>query len=230
MLDFYSLYTLLRNLLQKYTYMFIISSEIYSFIYILDDEMDVLVKLLETGKTVFSLSELKILLKKENNVAINLLLQPLKKKGILLNLSYGIWSLKHYDTMELASKLRSGSYISFETVLQDAGVIFQHYDHTIFLATNNSFVKTIGPIHFEYHKIKDTILRNSLWILNFDNKYMIASRERAICDMVYLYKNIVFDNLRPLNADKIEEISLIYPKTTVLLLKQLVKNVRSIQT
>lgn len=202
----------------------------YIFIYFLDDNMSVLTRLLQTKKTVFNFSDLKLIFSKENSSYINLLLQPLKKKGVLLNLSYGIRAFKEYDNLELASKLRSGSYISFETVLQDAGVIFQHYDHTVFLATNNSFVKTIGSMHFEYHKIKDTILRNTLWILNFDNKYMIASPERAICDMVYLYKNIVFDNLRPLNADKIEEISLMYPKTTVLLLKQLVKNVRSSQT
>lgn len=206
------------------------SSEIYVFLYILSDEMNLLAKLLATRKTVFSLSELKIILKRENNVYINLLLQSLKKKWILQNLSYGIWAFRDYDIFELASKLRSSSYISFETVLEKSGIIFQHYDHTIFLASNNSFKKQIGKLTFEYHKIKDTILTNSLWMVNVENRYMIASPERAVCDMVYLYKNIVFDNIRSLNADKLEEIAQIYPKKTNLLLNQLIKNVRSSKT
>ncbi|MEI7919795.1 MAG: hypothetical protein WCH65_06600 [bacterium] len=59
---------------------------------------------------------------------------------------------------------------------------------------------------------------------------MIASPERAICDTVYLYNTIIFDNLRPLQAEKIEEIANIYPKKTFLLLIQLIKNVRSSKT
>ena len=105
--------------------------------------MGVLTRLLQTKKTVFNFSELKILFKKENSSYINLLLQPLKKKGVLLNLSYGIWVFKDYNLLELASKIRPGSYISFETVLQKAGVIFQHYDHTISLAGNNTLKKQV---------------------------------------------------------------------------------------
>jgi hypothetical protein len=59
---------------------------------------------------------------------------------------------------------------------------------------------------------------------------MIASPERAICDTVYLYNTIVFDNLRPLQTEKIQEIAYIYPKKTFLLLMELIKNVESSTT
>jgi len=54
---------------------------------------------------------------------------------------------------------------------------------------------------------------------------MIATTERAVCDMVYLYKDIIFDNIRPLKKQKLEEISKIYPKSTILLINKLIQNV-----
>lgn len=192
--------------------------------------MKTLATLLNTKKTVFTISELKQIFKKENGKYINLLLQPLKKQWILINPHYGIWAFKEYDLLELASKLKSKSYISFETVLQKTGIIFQNYEHTVTLASNNTLTKKTKWYDFTYHKIRDSILTNPIGIINHNNIYMIASPERAVCDTVYLYNTIIFDNLRPLQAEKIEEIANIYPKKTFLLLIQLIKNVRSSKT
>lgn len=186
--------------------------------------------LLSTKKTVFSTGELKQLFKKENGSYINTSLQPLKKSGILINPMKSIRSFKEYDILELGAKLKSQSYISFETVLQQAGVIFQTYEYTITLASDNTVTKHVVWADFTYHKIKNTILTNPMGIYNHENKYMIASPERAVCDMVYLYHNIYFDNLTPLNADLIDELAPIYPKTTILLLKKLADHVRSSTT
>jgi hypothetical protein len=68
-------------------------------------------------------------------------------------------------------------------------------------------------------------LKNPIGIINYKNKYMIATTERAVCDMVYLYKDIIFDNIRPLEKQKLEEISKIYPKSTILLINKLIQNV-----
>ncbi len=186
--------------------------------------------LLSTKRTVFTTSELKQLFKKENGSYISLLLQPLKKQWILINPLQGIRAFKEYDILELGAKLKSQSYISCETVLQQAGVIFQTYEYTITLASDNTVTKHVAWADFTYHKIKNTILTNPIGIHNYENKYMIASPERAVCDMVYLYHNIHFDNLTPLNADLIDDIAPIYPKTTILLLKKLADNVRSSTT
>jgi len=53
---------------------------------------------------------------------------------------------------------------------------------------------------------------------------MIASAERAVCDMIYLTKNYHFDNISNLNIDKLEDIKDIYNKTTALLINKLIKN------
>lgn len=187
--------------------------------------MKILQKLIESKKTVFTISDMKKIFWNENNKYINLLIQPLKREWILLNLSYGIRALKDYDIFELSSKLKSWSYISFETVLQKDWIIFQNYNNTIMLASDNSIKKNIWKFSFEYHKIKDDILKNPIGIVNYQNKYMIASTERAVCDMVYLYKDIIFDNIRPLKKQKLEEISKIYPKSTTLLINKLIQNV-----
>lgn len=188
--------------------------------------MKYLKTLIESKNTVFTISELKFLFKIKNPTQINEILQTMKKQNIVKNLWYGIWTLPEYDKLELASKLRKSSYISLEYILQKSGIIFQSYEKTITLAGNNTFKKEIDWLNFEFHKIKPSILSNPLWLV-YTWKYYIATPERAVCDMIYLYKNIVFDNIQPLNTELLSELSEIYPNTTSLLIKKLIKNVKS---
>ena len=120
------------------------SSEIYNILYILSDNMKYLKTLIESKNTVFTTSELKILLKIKNASQLNVNLQTIKKQNIVKNLWYGIRTLNNYDKLELASKLRKNSYISLEYVLQKSGIIFQSYEKTITLAGNNTFTKEIA--------------------------------------------------------------------------------------
>lgn len=183
-------------------------------------------KLLDTWNTVFSIADIKKIFGKTNSAYVNLLLQSLKKQWILQNIYYGIWVFQKYDLLELASKLVKSSYISFETVLQKHNVIFQHYQKTITLASTNTLQKQVDWYIFAYHKIRDSILMNPIGIQN-TGKYMIASAERAICDMIYLYKNIHFDNIGSLDLMRLEEIAHIYPKTTFLAIQKLIDNAQS---
>lgn len=76
---------------------------------------------------------------------------------------------------------------------------------------------------FVFHKLKDSILSNPLWLKN-NWKYLIASKERAICDRLYLSKNYYFDNLSEIDFEKLEEISKIYNnKRLVLEINKLIK-------
>lgn len=79
----------------------ILSSEIYYFYYILDDEMKYLSNLIASKNTVFTISELKFLFNTKNAVHINLIMQRMKKQNIVKNLAYGIWTLNDYDKLEL---------------------------------------------------------------------------------------------------------------------------------
>ena len=95
------------------------------------------------------------------------------------------------------------------------------------MASDNTLVLNIKWINYEYHKLNNNILINPTGIINYKNKYMIASKERAVCDMIYLYKNFYFDNINSLNINKLEALQDIYNKSTALNIKKLIKNVRS---
>ena len=102
----------------------------------------------------------------------------------------------------MATSIYIPSYISFETVLREAGVIFQHYD-TIFVATKWTRTVIIDKYTLTFRKLKDIILFNSTGIIN-NNNYSIATLERAFLDMAYLFPNYYFDNLKPINWEKCE--------------------------
>ncbi|HPC34161.1 MAG TPA: hypothetical protein PLP73_00740 [Candidatus Absconditabacterales bacterium] len=185
-----------------------------------------IIPLLKSGKTVFNINDVQQLLGQSNKDYTRLVLYRMTKRGILTRIKSGIFALPNYDILELASKLKPKSYISFETVLQKDGIIFQDYSQTITLASDNTLQKKANGFVFEYHKLSDFILTNTIGIKNYKNNYMIASTERAVCDMIYLYKNIYFDNIRNLNVYKLEKLKDIYNKKTSLLIGQLIENVR----
>ncbi len=170
--------------------------------------------LLNSGKTVFTKKDLEKILNFKSKKALDMFLYREKKKGFLKNIYYGIYSLKKYNILELAGKIRKKSYISLETVLKKHGVIFQYYDN-IFLVSDDSLEKEVWEMKFSFNKIKDSVLLNQLW-LEHKKSYTIASVERAICDRIYLSKNYYFDDLEWVNLEKLEEISHIYNNKRVI--------------
>lgn len=182
-------------------------------------------KIISSGKTVFTIWDLKKILHLESNYSIRNYLSKQWKKEILNNLYYWIWAFKNYDLFELATKLKKNSYISFETVLKKEGIIFQDYWETIFLASDNSIEKNTQDNTFKYSKIKDSILYNPLGITHKWN-YSIASKERAICDRLYLSSNYYFDSLEWIDFDKLEKISKIYNKRVILEVNKIIKDVK----
>ena len=139
---------------------------------------------------------------------------------MLTRLSRGVFAKgKQYDIRELAASLYSPSYISFETVLREAGIIFQHYD-TTFVAARWPKTVTIDGHAFVFRKIKDAVLFNTVGIIHKDT-FSIATPERAFLDMVYLFPDYYFDNLRSIDLDLCEKIAGIYSN------KKLVKRLQA---
>jgi hypothetical protein len=131
------------------------------------------------------------------------------KRGQLYAIRRGLYAKdKNYDRLELATKIFTPSYISFETILAEAGVIFQHYKQ-IFVATYQT--KEIGCDNqvYSFKKIKDVILTNSAGVENRGN-YFAATKERAFLDVLYLNKEYHFDNLSPLDFRKVQVLLPIY--------------------
>jgi len=165
--------------------------------------------LLRFNKTIFSTKEIALLWNEENSVAVRNRLNDYVKNGKLIRLRRGLYSKdKNYDKFELAVNIYTPSYISFETVLYKAGAIFQYYN-SIFVASYLARDINVDNQKYSYRKIKDTILTNQSGIKR-NNNYYIASPERAFLDVVYLNKGYHFDNLSPIEWDKVFEILPVY--------------------
>lgn len=74
------------------------------------------------------------------------------KSGSIKKLSRGVYAKDHYDVLELANKLYAPSYISLETVLQKAGVIFQYYE-SIFAVSYLTRTVEVSGHTIEYRRI-----------------------------------------------------------------------------
>ncbi len=181
-------------------------------------------KLLKTKKSVFTVNDLKNILDTKKENTIRNYLSRAKKRWFIENLYYWIWKITGRDLniYEFACKIKKKSYISFETVLKETWVIFQYYWNTIFLASDNSIEKQALWKVFKFCKIKDSILINPLWVEHKWN-YSIASKERAICDRLYLNHNYYFDNIDSVDFDKLSEIAKIYNKRVILEVNNLIK-------
>lgn len=170
---------------------------------------DYLDSLLRSSKTVFSTKDIPILWKESSNINTRARLHYAVAQGQLLHLRRGLYAKdKSYNPYELAIKINTPAYISFETVLAQAGVIFQFYD-TIFVASYLSKSIHCDRYHFTFRKIKSSVLTNPLGIQQ-EKEYAIASTERAFLDMLYLHKGYYFDNLSVINWDKIFDLLTIY--------------------
>ena len=166
-------------------------------------------KLYRTSKTVFTNKDLALIWQENSRDNLKSKISYYVKRGILVRLTRGVFSKSEkYNIKELANSIYSPSYISFETVLREAGVIFQHYD-TIFLASKWPKVVTINKSTFTFRKLKDMVLFNNLGVINKDN-CSIATPERAFLDTIYLFPDYYFDNLEPIDWRKCEEIVKIY--------------------
>jgi len=169
---------------------------------------DYISTILRLKKTVFSFKDIVLLWKDPGNAA-RVRVNYYVKRGSLYRIRQGFYAKdKNYDKFELATKIYTPSYISFETILAKAGMIFQLYDQ-IFVTSYLTREITADNQKYSYKKIKDSVLTNNAGIEHKEN-YSIATFERAFLDTVYLNKNYHFDNFSSINWDKIFKILPIY--------------------
>lgn len=168
-------------------------------------------------QTVFSVNEIALMFPHLNNVNLSRRLSYYVQTDGLLRLRKGIYAKKNYNFWELANKLYSPSYVSFVTILEKEGLIFQH-SSVVYMAsyTNREIIigKNTDKRTIQYHRLKKSILLNKEG-LEEQNGVWVASRERAFLDVVYLWGDFFIDNLKPLDWERVFKIQTIY-KTKAL--------------
>lgn len=175
--------------------------------------------------TVFTAKDIALIWRKTDLDTIKARINYYVKKGKLYAIRRGIYAKdENYNKFELATRIYTPSYISLETVLQNEGVIFQHYE-SIF-AVSYLFREIIcDEQKYIFRKIKNEVLINNLGVEKKEN-YFIATKERALLDALYLYGNYYFDNLRSINWKFCFEIAPIYKSKKIIKLLKSYKNVR----
>jgi hypothetical protein len=168
-----------------------------------------LLRILRGGNTVFTFKDILLASGETNAPLLKRRISYYVKHDELYPIRRGIYAKsKDYDRLELANRIFTPSYISFETVLAKAGVVFQHYDQ-IFAASYLSRELACDGRKYVFRRIKDSVLTNTLGVERKGN-YFIATKERAFLDMIYLNKVYHFDNLSSIDWNKCFEILAIY--------------------
>jgi len=162
---------------------------------------DLIYEIYSSPQTAFTLQEIALLSGEDNENNLKANIHYYVTKGKIKALRKGLYVKENYNPLEVANKIYSPSYVSLETVLQNEGVIFQHYA-TIFLIAYLSREIQVQGLKIRYRKIKDGILSHPLGIKQ-ENGCAIATKERAFLDALYLYKDYYFDNLKPLDHNEI---------------------------
>ncbi len=168
-----------------------------------------ILSLYQTKNTIFTASEIGLIWGEDNLNKLKASLKYYIDKGNLIHLRRGIYAKLEYNIYEAAAKIYSPSYISFETVLRNEGVIFQHYE-TIFAA--GCFSREIELANGQkivYRKIKKTVLLNQHGVRKEDG-FSIATKERAFLDMIYINPDYFFDNLKNIDWKECLALAPIY--------------------
>ncbi|MDP2910389.1 MAG: type IV toxin-antitoxin system AbiEi family antitoxin domain-containing protein, partial [bacterium] len=169
---------------------------------------DYISAILRSKKTVFSFKDIVLLWGDSGNAArvrVNYYL----KNGDLYRIRQGLYAKdKNYDKFELATRIFTPAYVSFETILGQAGIAFQYYNQ-IFIASYLTRNIVCDDQAYSFKKIKNAVLINKAELEN-KGEYLTASKERAFLDTIYINKDYHFDNLSILDWDKVFEILPIY--------------------
>ena len=131
------------------------------------------------------------------------------KCGELFRIRRGIYAKdKNYSKLELASRIFTPAYVSFETVLGKAGITFQYYSQ-IFVASYLTREILCDNQKFSFRKMKKIVMSDAVGVEN-ENNCAMATKERAFLDVLYVSKDYHFDNLSPLDWGRVFEILPIY--------------------
>jgi predicted transcriptional regulator of viral defense system len=170
---------------------------------------DYLTTILRFPKTVFTYDDIVMLWGEANSEAVRVRLNYYVKQGNLYRIRRGLYAKdKNYNKLELATRIFTPAYVSFETVLSKEGVTFQFYSQ-IFVASYLTREITIDDQIYSFRKIRNSLLTNSIGV-ELKDESSLATKERAFLDILYLNTDYHFDNLDGADWEKIFEILSIY--------------------
>jgi predicted transcriptional regulator of viral defense system len=170
---------------------------------------DYITAILKSGKTILTFKDIILLWQEEASSATQVRINYYVNKGELIKLRKGIYAKnRQYNKLELATRIFTPSYVSFETILTREGLIFQIYEKIFVASYLNREIEIDGQV-YSFHRIKLPVLTYPLGVIH-DNNQSLAVRERALVDTLYIKKDYHFDNLQALDWEKVFDILPVY--------------------
>lgn len=165
--------------------------------------------ILRSPKTVFGYKDIALLWGEPNSSAVRVRLGYYVRQNKLYRIRRGLYAKnQNYKKLELATRIFTPSYVSFETVLSKEAMIFQFYNRISAASYLAREIEVDGQ-GYTFRRIKASILTNTVGVEHRDET-SIATRERAFLDILYLNTDYHFDNLGAIDWSKVFDILPIY--------------------
>jgi len=165
-------------------------------------------KLITSGKSVFTTEDLAVIWNISDHQKLIERIKYYLRKKRLVHIHRGVYAYGEYTPLDVAQKLVPLSYMSLYTTSQMHGLTFQHYQ-AIYCMSLNSRTYELKAQKYIYHRVKEEIFYSDQGLVN-QGRYIIAGKERTICDLLYVFPGFAFDNLEGVDPELLQKISHIY--------------------
>lgn len=152
--------------------------------------------LIKQDRKLYHSQDLAILWGIANKNTLYTTIKRYVQKGVLISIYKGLYStvpLTQVNPLDLGKAIvHRFTYLSTESVLAQAGVIFQTTYKYTFVSDLSKKV-TVASMSFLFRKLKDEYLYNPVGIEDQNGNY-VATPERAVADMLYFNPHYHLDN------------------------------------
>ncbi len=175
--------------------------------------------LMESGRSIFTPLDMRILWGM-NALSAKMSAIRMMKNRLLIRLANGYYALNdRYSPYELANRMVSPSYVSFQASLFHSGINFQARREIGSVATRDC-QKKVGGVLYTYVAMKKSLFFNREGVVTREG-VSIALPERAILDSFYFGYLPDIDVAEKLNKTTLESLSALYPRTVQKRIKNL---------
>ncbi len=165
-------------------------------------------ELIKLDRQIYHTNDLAILWGIGNKNTLYTTIKRYVQKGVLIPIYKGLYStvpVSQLDPLELGKAIiHRYTYLSTESVLARAGIIFQAIYAYTFVSDLPKKVN-VGSISFYYRQLKPEYLNNPTGIVN-QNGIFVATTERAVADMLYFNARYHFDAPESIDFEKVKSI------------------------
>jgi hypothetical protein len=165
-------------------------------------------ELLKLDRKIYHTNDLAILWDISNKNTLYTTIKRYVQKGVLIPVYKGLYStlpLSQLDPLQLGKAvIHRYTYLTTESVLAQAGVIFQAV-YAVTFVSNTSKKVSVGTMSFLFRQLKEQYLNNPTGISN-QNGVFVATPERAAADMLYFNPRYHFDVPENIDFKKVKSI------------------------